>query len=373
MKNTPKRLEAKPDWPQAVKRWKAFWKDEVPEDRVLMSIQVPREKNPYSEPSKPKNLEEFHTDLDFFLSNRLHEVFSYHYLAEAIPSIWNSITGEYLGILLGGQLKAMDNGVIKSKPYIDNWDDINSLQVDRSSKWYQISREQISLLTEHNDKFLIRIPDFHGISDALSSIRGPEQLIYDLMDIPDKIHWACSQVLDAWVDAYDEVYNILKDVQYGNVIWIGMWYPGKIEAIQEDFCELISEKHYNDFFKKYDNDFAKNMDCAMFHLHNTMTRYQNEVLDMPAITGTQFRLPYDEKRKPEPIKNHLELFNKMHSKGKKTWYSPINENDMKNAILNSDPRHLFLLYNRCSGLDEAKRIIDKACNWTQQRKDELGI
>ena len=370
VKPTP--LETKPDWPEAVKRWESFWRDEVPEDRVLMAIYVPRKDNPYPRPDNPENLEEFHTDLDSFIARKLREVYGRHYLAEAIPSTWNSITGGYLGILLGGHLKPMEKGVIWSEPYIDNWNSIDSLQIDRSCKWHKITMEQLSLLVEHKDKFLTRIPDFHGISDALVSIRGAENLAMDLFDNPDIIEWACSQILDAWEEAYEEVNNFLQKFQAGNVIWFRMWHPGKIEAIQEDFCELVSIEQYERHFRKFDQEFSRKMDCAMFHLHNTMTRYQEIALDMPEISGTQFRLPYDDSRKPEPIKNHLQLFDKMHVSGKKTWYQPVDENDMKDAILNSDPRHLFLeIY--APDEDNARYLMDKACEWTQKRIRELGL
>ncbi len=45
---------------------------------------------------------------------------------------------------------------------------------------------------------------------------------------------------------------------------------------------------------------------------------------------------------------------------------------MKDAILNGDPRHLFLEMN-APDEDTARYLMDKACEWTQKRIGELGL
>jgi len=368
----PRSLDAKPAWPQAAKRWLAFWKSEVPRDRVLMALSVPRKKNPYPEPPHPGDFEEYHTNLDYFISRRLHEVYKFEYLAEAVPSTWNSITAGYLGVLLGGSLKPLENGVIWSKPWISEWKKVDALTIDRRNKWLKLTMEQIALLREHRDKFLVRIPDFHGISDALVSIRGAEPLTFDLVDCPDRIDWACGQIVESWRAAYDEVYGCITDFQAGAVIWLGMWHMGKIEVIQEDFADTLSPDFYRAHFMKHDRAFCRHVDKAMFHLHNTMFRYQELTLEMPEITGTQFRPPYDEGRKPQPLKKWLGTYERMQAAGKKLWYSFLDENDMRDAILNGDPRHLFLV-GGAADTESAARLMDKACQWTQERTRELGL
>ena len=365
-------LEAKPDWPEAAKRWGAFWRNETPSDRVLMAIRVRRKENPYPKPRDPDDLEAFHTDLDYFLARRLHEVFRVEYLAEAVPGTWNSITGGYLGILLGGKLRPMEDGVIWSRPFIDHWDAVESISVCRDSQWYKVTREQMRLLAEHKDKFLVRIPDFHGVSDALVSIRGGEALALDLIEAPDRVEWACGQVVEAWKDAFDEAHGFISGFQAGSAIWFGMWHPGRMEAIQEDFADLLSPDHYRRHFMRHDQAFCGHLDAAMFHLHNTMSRIQEVTLDMPEINGTQFRLPYDEERRPGRVDDHLDLYRRMHAAGKKTWYHFQDDSDMRGAILNGDPRHLFLV-GYAEDADDARRLMDRGCEWTQQRVSELGI
>ena len=368
----PTSLEAKPDWPEASKKWEAFWNDEVPKDRVLMGIHLSREDNPYQKPQYPENLESFHTDLDFFIKRRLNEVFRFEYLGEAFPSTWNSITGGYLGILLGGNLRAMENGVVWSYPFIDDWEKFEGFEIKRDSKWYKLTQNQLQLLAEHKDKFLTMIPDFHGISDALVATRGAENLAIDLIDDPQRVQFACSQISDLWIEAYDEVYDFFSNVQAGSNIWFGMWHPGKIEAIQEDFAELISSNQYRKHFMPYDRKVSEHFDVAMFHLHNTMLRYQEVTLEMPEIKGTQFRPQYDSNRKPEPVHKHLNLYKRMHAFGKKTWYHFIDIDDMEQAIMNGDTRHLYLI-GYVNEKDKALRLLERASELTQIRNRELGL
>lgn len=367
-------LEAKPDWPAAAERWAAFWNDVVPADRVLMSLRVRRQGSDYPAPPPPSTPEGYHTDLDFFLRRRLHEVMRYEYLAEAIPSTWNSITGEYLGILLGGRLEAMDNGVIHSAPCIEEWPAAAPIAVDRQSRWYDLSMRQIELLCCHADRFLIRMPDFHGVSDALCALRGGTALAFDLCDRPETIQRAAGQVVAAWLDAWEEVHAVLARVQSGTCIWLGMWHPGRLEVIQEDFADNLGIAQYREHFLPYDRELARRMDRTMFHLHNTMMRYQDIVLDTPEISGGQFSPPCAPgTREPMPISSEIGMFRRLQKAGKKVWYLFRDEDDMRTAILNSDPRHLFLMSPVLDRREDAWRLMRQAETYTQQRERELAI
>ncbi|MDO9542224.1 MAG: hypothetical protein Q7J98_07875 [Kiritimatiellia bacterium] len=366
-------LNSKPDWPDAAQRWTAFWKDEVPKDRVLMAIKTPRLDNPYPKPKEPENYEDFHVNLDFVIARRLHEVYSAEYLAEAIPAATISITGGYLGILLGGKLRPMANGIIWSEPFIADWDSVDVLRIDRSSRWYKLALDQLALFREHSRDFLTLIPDFHGVSDALVSVRGAQDLAFDLVDQPEQIKRAGRQIVAAWLEAYNEAYDYISGYQAGSVIWFNMWHPGRCEAIQEDFADLLSPEQYRQFFMQPDREFSRHIDKAMFHLHNTMTRLQEVTLEMPEIAGTQFRLPYDADRNPVPLNTQLDLYRRMHRAGKKTWYAALDEADLQTAILNSDPRHLYLIYPDVADAADANRIMTKACELTQRRIKELGL
>lgn len=367
-------LEAKPDWPAAARRWVAFWNDEVPEDRVLMAVRVRRDCRDYPAPAPPADAEAWHTDLDFFLRRRLHEVMQYEYLAEAIPSTWISITGAYLGILLGGRLRAMDNGVIHSDPCIDDWSAVDRICVDRQSRWYDLSMRQLELLSRHADKFVIRMPDFHGVSDALCALRGGTELALDLCDCPETIHRAAGQIVSAWQQAWDEAHTVLARVQPGTCIWLGMWHPGRLEVIQEDFADNLSVEQYREHFLPHDRLMARTMDRTMFHLHNTMMRYQEVVLTTPEISGGQFSPPRAAGTMDAlPLSSGLDMFWRLQEAGKKVWYLFRDEEDMCTAILNGDPRHLLLfspvLGKRC----EADRLMHLAEVYTRQRRKELGL
>jgi hypothetical protein len=368
----PMPLEAKPDWPDAARRWQAFWNDEVPTDRVLMALGVPRKVNPYPEPALPEDFERFHTDLDGFRARQLHRVFRMEYWAEAVPSASSSLTGGYLGILLGGRLRALADGVIWSYPCIEDWNRVERIEVDRKSRWYRCVMDQLALLAEHRDQFMIHIPDLHGVSDALVSIRGATNLALDLIDDPQRIAWACRQVVDAWRDAYEEAYSFISGIHAGTPVWLCMWHLGRVETVQEDFADVLSTEQYRTHFMEHDRAFCRGLDRAIFHLHNTMTRFQEVALEMPEISCTQFRLPYDERRVPVRLSTHLPLYRRMHAQGVKTQYAFLDEDDMRDAIMQGDPRHLFLL-GGAKDADEASRLLDKACEWTQRRVRDLGL
>lgn len=368
-----KPLALKPDWPQAAERWAAFWRSEVPEDRVLMAIRVPRTDNPHPMPPVPDDPIRYHTDPDFFMQRQLHMVYANEYLAEAFPACTNSITAAYLGILLGGRLRPMADGVIHSEPFVTDWAAVDSIVVDRNSRWYEVSMQQLDALLEHNDEFLVRIPDFHTVSDALVAIRGGTELALDLYDCPDRIHWASARILEAWKDAYDEVYELLSAKQAGSPVWLGMWHPGRMEVIQEDFADNLSPAQYREFFMPYDRALARYVDAALFHLHNTMIRFQEVTLDMPEVAGSQFRTPYrPSDRQPERLETELPLFRRLQEAGKKLWIGFLDEDEIRTAIMNGDPRHLFL-FGAAADRDEARRLMDTAAECTAKRKAELGL
>ncbi len=364
--------ELKPDWPEVSKRWTKFWSDEVPTERVLMSVHSPARNSPYPRPEAVDDYARFHTDPDFFIRKRLYEVYSKKYHGDAFPATWPSLTGGYLGILLGAKVECLADGVVWNYPVLDDLVNTQEILIDRDSPWYRITMEQLAILEQYRDEFMIFMPDYHGISDALVSIRGAEGLAYDMIDEPELVHEAAERVLAAWGDAYDEVHSKISKFQSGTCIWLGMWHPCRLEVVQEDFAELISANQYNEFFRPYDERLCRQMDATIFHLHNTMTRYQEIARQMEGIDGTQFRLPYDADRIPVPVDGYKDLLANMHCAGKKTWYHPLDEIDLANAIQYSDPRHLFIQMEARDD-DEAERLLDIASECTQKRLRELGF
>jgi hypothetical protein len=329
-------------------------------------------KSPYPKPEAVDDYSKYHTDPDFFIRKRLYEVYSRKYHGDAFPATWPSITGGYLGVLLGAKVECLADGVVWNYPVIDDLKRPQDIMIQRDSPWYRLTMEQLAILEQHRDKFMINMPDYHGISDALVSIRGAEGLAYEMIDEPESVHEAAERVLSAWGNAYDEVYDKIAGFQSGSCICLGMWHPGRIEVVQEDFAELISVDQFNEFFRPYDEELCQKMDATIFHLHNTMTRYQDVARQMKGIDGTQFRLPYDTDRRPVPVAGYKDLLANMHLAGKKTWYHALDESDLRNAIQFSDPRHLFIHMDAIDDV-EAERLLDIASECTQKRLRELGF
>ena len=239
-------LEFKPDFEEARQRWIAFWKGEKL-DRPLVSVVVPKpgvepvEKPPYASGADGN----YKPVIDQLLAwARTHE-----FIGEAIPFFHVEFGPDHFSSLLGADLKFHPDsqGTSWCVPFIKDWDGAH-IRFQPDCLWYKRTVEFIRALRARCDgKILLAGPTLVAGLDCLAAIRGVENLLMDLLLVPDKVKTALRDVCCAYEEILKALSAELGVEEYGSINRHGMYSPGKINIPQCDFSCMISPEMFEEF------------------------------------------------------------------------------------------------------------------------------
>ena len=258
-------LEFKPDFEETRQRWTAFWNGEKL-DRPLVSIIVPKpgvkpiEKPPYTAGANGN----FEPVIDQILGwVRTHE-----FLGEAIPFFYVEFGPDHFSSLLGAELKFNPGswGTSWCVPFVKDWDDVR-IQFRPDCFWYKRTIEFVKALRARCDgKLLLAGPTLVGGLDCLVAIRGVENLLMDLLLVPDKVKAALKDVCYAYKEILEALSAELGVKEYGSINRHGMYSFGKIDVLQCDFSCMISPEMFKEFEVPCLIQEAKALDSVEYHL-----------------------------------------------------------------------------------------------------------
>jgi hypothetical protein len=116
-------------------------------------------------------------------------------------------------------------------------------------------------------KWVTGYPDLHSGIDALSAIRGAEELAADLLTRGAAIHRAMRQVTGLWKFVVDTVSAIVLPSGQGSSNWTMGWSSDRFLCIgQNDYSCMISARMFEDFCWQDNLQCCTHVDQALYHL-----------------------------------------------------------------------------------------------------------
>ncbi len=90
------------------------------------------------------------------------------------------------------------------------------------------------------------MPDLGDALTCFSMMRGVEELLLDIIEIPEVIIEKIDSFVSAWIQAHSYFHKIYSSKIQGDSSWL-LWAPGKTYACQCDFSTMISPKMFEKF------------------------------------------------------------------------------------------------------------------------------
>ena len=110
-------------------------------------------------------------------------------------------------------------------------------------------------------------PDLHTGIDALSAVRGPENLALDLVQNPAAIHRAMAQLTELWKFVVDTVSDLVLPAGQGTSNWTMGWSDRRFLCIgQNDFSCMISPAMFETFCWQDNLQCCAHVDRTLYHL-----------------------------------------------------------------------------------------------------------
>ena len=240
-------LEFKQDFELARANWLNFWQNDTI-SRPLIAATIPKEG--YAPIEKPRPEQSRFDDCDKVIDQLLGWAESHEFLAEAMPFYSIYFAADHFAALLGAELLFHpDNPLVGwVEAYVKDWDD-TELRFKPEGQWWAKTVERIRAFRKRCDgKLLIAGPPLGSGLDCLSAIRGPENLLMDLVTVPEKVKGALEQLSIAFEEIVGALSKELAIEQYGDIARHQMYTPsGKVHICQCDFSCMISPEMFQEF------------------------------------------------------------------------------------------------------------------------------
>ena len=169
--------------------------------------------------------------------------------------------------------------------------DVNIAQFDPHHALFQNYIEKLqALLEDWNWATYLPVTNAYlGPMDVLAGLLGPQQLSLDLYEHPDHVKGKALDAAHYLVEMvqYELGYFRSAGIQDGTPCGFNYWLPGSGFLFSEDFCALVSRRHYETFFLQADIEFCKSVDSAFLHLHSAGLQCLPSILENPYLRGME--------------------------------------------------------------------------------------
>ena len=228
---------------------------------------------------------------------------------------------------------------------------VPKLTFDPENKWFkkhlQLAKDCQALA---GDDFYVDMPDLMENIDVLASLRGAQDILFDLLDEPEMIGERIQEVTDIYYEYYDRFYDVIKDEEGGNAYTVfQIWGPGRTVKLQCDFSAMMSPEDFRKYIQPSLRSQSENVDHVLYHLDGPAAiKHMDALMEIEGIDALQWTS--GDAGPDGTLPDWDVIYDKAIAAGKSIWvkvYSGEFEDWIRNVdrIVNKYGSHsLFLLF-----------------------------
>jgi len=358
----------KEDWDRCKERFNAFWGGEVV-DRCCLAVTSPR-KQPIDlgiSYKKPESLEQIWLDSELRYQQALYSFANTFFGGEAFLLFWVNLGPGVGATFMGSGYELAESTVwFDRNPVIKDWKSRSKIKLDEESEMWKTVWHMTELLCERaKNDFIVGITDIGGTLDIAVSLRGNEDLLYELYDNPDEVKTLADEIDTAWLEAYDKFQDLIGSHMEGYAAWMGLWCNKRWYPIQCDFSSMISTEMFDEFVAPSLERQARHMDYAVYHLDGPgQIRHLESILDIDEITGIQcvpgatFSEKTGEFHSTFYSETWIPVYKRIQEKGKNLILLEVHPTEIEDLLDCLSPKGLYISTS-CKSEDEARELLKK--------------
>ena len=281
-----------------------------------------------------------------------------HFGGDAYPTMLPNLGPGVVAAFFSGYLNFDEVNQTAWFEQENTWEAVEAMTMREDNPWWQYMQEVTELTAEAaKDRFLVGVTDIGGEMDILASLRGTQQLLFDLIQEPDRIHAMRKRICDAWQVVYDRLRPPVARVQEGTSSWFKVWCRGDYSPLQCDFCAMISPDMLELFVAPDIGVHCERLDHAIFHLDGPgQLPHLDCLLDIPGMDGIQW-VPGDRNPQCEDP-TWYPMYEKVLEKGKLLLLQFFGDVEGIPRMLEQLPHRGLLLSVNLPNEEEARRFLD---------------
>jgi hypothetical protein len=278
----------KPDYEDARRHWEAFWNGDMldrPCTRVLAS------KDGMTLPPHPPGLRHPEDDLASAIRAWDNWASCVYFGGDAVPFFMPNFGPDIYAAFLGADLQfAKSEGTSWAKPMVTEWTSRGLHLENPQGYWWDEALRFARLIREMGEgKFGAAVWDLHSNLDALSALRGPQDLCTDILDCPDDVEAAMTTVRRSFAPIYDGLYYASGMDKTGSSSWLPYYCEGKFGMVQCDFVCLISPEQARRFLYPALEEEVGFLDRCCYHLDGPGALvHLDDILSIERIDSVQW-------------------------------------------------------------------------------------
>lgn len=353
-------LKYKPDFERAKKYFEAFWQKEVI-DRPLVSITAPGKNGSWPDYHEINCVNTFRARGDRDDTLRLLEGYERYaagitWMGEAIPYVQMDFGPDMFASFFGAEIQASDSvATTWSVPSVTDWTAFDGKMDTSEGSYYDYFFKTLRWAAEFSEgKFLISCPDIHANLDALSALRGPQNLCFDLMDCPGEVEEALRRVRAEFKPLWDNIFNTLRAHERGSLGWIPTYSSGRFATLQCDAICLIGPPQARRFVIPALVEECGYMDSVSYHFDGKEALpHLEDILAIDGIDVIQW-VPGD--GQPRSIE-WMDLLHRIQAAGKGLWIYDWTAEEIKSRFKELKPEGLIFSVG-VNSIDEGEELLE---------------
>ena len=191
----------------------------------------------------PPTIRERWMDIEYLIERERNVLSRSFFLGDAFPLVNPNLGPDIFGASLGADLRFQET-TSYSVPFVsDDWSEDFSFRED-NYWWKKIKEITEAFVEDSKGDYLVGITDLHTGADGLVSIRGPENLCFDLMDQPKVFENSSKVLLPAFKKQFEQLCAITQRYVRGVSNWMGLYKKDPWYVTSSDFICMISEESF---------------------------------------------------------------------------------------------------------------------------------
>jgi hypothetical protein len=215
-----------------------------------------------------------------------------HFYGDAFPWHWLNFGPGIVAGFLGANVRSVyqpSETVWFSPARETRLEDLH-LSYNATDLWWLRVKELTSALVERfHGSLAVSHTDLGGNLDILASLRGTQELLFDLIDCPTEVDRLTCAITQLWLRFYDELNAIIRPMCRGTSCWTPIWSNGKTYMLQSDFSYMISPAMFECFVIPDLTACCNHLDHGFYHLDGKgQIRHLDLLLSIERLRGIQW-------------------------------------------------------------------------------------
>jgi hypothetical protein len=347
----------------------ATWKDNWEESRqryldwwagrgliISMWEHLEKEGAPHEavpQPSPARDLNQYWFDPEWRAANIHYRLSRSSFKADILPVANTHLGPGSLAAILGSALDGGEDTIwIHQRPADADPDEI---LLDENNRWWKLHLALIrACKLNAPGRYFVGCPDLIEGLDTLSSLRGVQPVLLDMIDRPEELQRQLQAVNDVWFQVFDRIYAEINLNGEMTFCYFSLWAPGRMAKLQCDLSAMISPKNFRKFVQPYIREQCQKLEYSMYHLDGKdAIRHLPALLEIEELNAIQWTPGVGQPQGGDTC--WYDLYKRIRAGGKSLMPSGVEVSELKPLLDEIGPHGVHILMHF-----ETERDIDQA-------------